>query len=501
MTRRGSTTIAGELVTFEQTRRTSQTSKDPEDVKEAEANEELKRLNDEESTAPTNNGPKFGKRHIQIFSYCFLLFINLCMRLHISLTVLAMIDSANPNKNVPTFNWTNKNVILSSFFWGYIAPQIITGWLATQYGPKWFVIGSTCVTSFIEFLIPTLAVHFGSTAVIVCRMLQGFSQSFLVPSLGCVFSRWVPVSERARAGALMAACTPMATIISMSVAGPLAASSYGWPLNFYTFGCVAVVWSAIGVFFNYSSPSSHPNISQLERTFIIKTTVNTDGPQRKTPWGRILTSAPLWSLKYSYTSYVLLTWMLLTQIPSYLGKVLQFNIATNGYMTSFIFFFQWMFAGLMSILSDYLTNNNYLRITAARKIFTAIGLGVPAVAMIFLAQCTKDSSTMAVTWLLVSVGAEGACMCSLVINALEIAPNFAGILQGFINGFSHVFALLAPLLVDIFVKDENDPEEWKKIFYLISGVAFSGALVFVAFSTAEPLPWNDEEEKKDGIKS
>lgn len=30
--------------------------------------------------------------------------------------------------------WNDKSIVLSAFFWGYVIPQIMAGWLAGRYG-------------------------------------------------------------------------------------------------------------------------------------------------------------------------------------------------------------------------------------------------------------------------------------------------------------------------------------------------------------------------------
>lgn len=99
-----------------------------------------------------------------------------------------------------TYNWTNKSIILSAFFWGYVLPQVIAGWLANRYGPKWFLITTMCIGSLAGLVIPTAAKFFDSYGVIVCRVIQGICQGFLYPSTHYLLSQWVPMNERSRFG-------------------------------------------------------------------------------------------------------------------------------------------------------------------------------------------------------------------------------------------------------------------------------------------------------------
>lgn len=90
--------------------------------------------------------------------------------------------------------------MLSSFFWGYVLPQIAAGWLANVYGPKWFLVGAMLVCSTAGMLTPLFAAYFGSRGVMIIRALQGLSQGFIFPSIHNVLSKWVPTNERSRLG-------------------------------------------------------------------------------------------------------------------------------------------------------------------------------------------------------------------------------------------------------------------------------------------------------------
>ncbi|CAG9865215.1 unnamed protein product [Phyllotreta striolata] len=482
MNRRGSSTLTGEIVTFDAVhRRKSKLGKNVEE--------------EEEEEVSNVTGPKFGKRHVQTLCYFFIILFNQCNRQHLSLTIVAMMDSKlNEKNNIPTLNWTNRNVIISSFFWGYIGPQVITGWLMTKYGPKWFLISSSVICSLLSCMIPWFAIHCGSTSVIIVRVLQGLCQSFMIPSVSCFMSRWIPVTERSRTGAFIIASSSVATVISMPISGAIAASPYGWPMTYYAFGGACVLSCVLYGVLGSNSPSTHKSITEEERSFIVKTAINTTVKGPKTPWGKIVTCVPFWACVFTTTCMVLLNWIFLSQIPTYMSKIMRYDLKSNGLLTSLIYLTQWAVCITSSIVADFLINKNYLRPTLTRKLFTAIGMIVPSASLFLLAHCTEENYIEGVVMILVSVGAAGANWSACCINNLDLAPNFAGVLQGFINGISHVFALLAPLIVQVIVHDESDPAQWQKVFYMSSGVAIMGVIVYSLFGSGEEQPFNKIED-------
>jgi MFS family permease len=61
------------------------------------------------------------------------------------------------------------------------------------------------------------------------------------------------------------------TMISMPLSGYLCSLEFlgGWPLSFYIFGGLGVVWFVAWLFLVYDMPSSHPYISLQEKNYII----------------------------------------------------------------------------------------------------------------------------------------------------------------------------------------------------------------------------------------
>lgn len=56
----------------------------------------------------------------------------------------------------------------------------------------------------------------------------------------------------------------------MPLSGYLASVTWmgGWPLAFYVFGGLGIIWSIVWWLIIYDSPSTHPKISSQERDYI-----------------------------------------------------------------------------------------------------------------------------------------------------------------------------------------------------------------------------------------
>lgn len=219
----------------------------------------------------------------------------------------------------------------SSFFWGYICLPIFAGQLAERFGPKYFLCGAIIVSSIFSILLPIFGMEFGYVGVIVCRIVQGLFQGFLYPSTHNMLANWTPASERAKVATFVYSGGPLGTVISNLVTGLICDSPPGWPVAFYLYGGVGVIWCCVWFIFGSNAPTEHKTISENEKKYI-KANVNigekkSSSAARKTPWKAIFTSVPFWALFLTNSGQNWGFWTLLEEIPTYLNKRLGYNMS------------------------------------------------------------------------------------------------------------------------------------------------------------------------------
>ncbi|CAG9786489.1 unnamed protein product [Diatraea saccharalis] len=81
---------------------------------------------------------------------------------------------------------------------------------------------------------------------------------------------------------------------------------------------------------------------------------------------------------------------------------------------------------------------------------------------------------------------------------IDLAPNFSAILMGITNFLANIVSIIAPLVCGFIVTDETDPVEWRKVFFVASGVYFFSNLFFIIFSSSEKQSWNEPKEADVG---
>lgn len=459
-----------------------------------------KRLKNADDQEGPNAPSGFGIRHVQTVLLFFGLTVAYALRVNMSVAVVVMLDKDAANPDFEEFDWNEqtKSYILSSFFWGYVITQIPAGQMAQRFGPKVLLLFSLGVCSLLALLTPWFAHIGGSQLVIGLRVVQGLCQGFVFPSTHTMLSKWAPVSERGTLGTYAYAGAQFGTVIMLAVSGVLAASSMGWPSIFYISGAAGVLWAILWFVFGSNSPVESRSISPEERNFIESSLGNQDHSKKiVTPWAAILTSAPMIALTIAHCSHNWGFWTLLTEMPSYMKSVLGLDIKKNALLSSLPYLVMWLLSFMFSPLSDFLINRQYLSREVCRKVFNTIGLWIPMGALLGLAFVPKGETDMAIVLLTVAVGINSATYLGFQVNHIDLAPNHAGTMMGITNCAANICSILAPLIVGVVLKDEEDPVQWRTVFYIAAAIYFLGNLVFITLGKAEIQPWNEPRNAHD----
>ncbi|CAG9865515.1 unnamed protein product [Phyllotreta striolata] len=447
--------------------------------------------------------PLFGKRHVQYLLLFSVTALAYGLRNILNLAVLAMI-SENPPEGVTTYpEWTeSKNVILSSFFWGYVLTQIPAGQLAERFGPKLFLSATVMICSLFSMLIPPMGARFGHGGVMFCRIVQGLTQGFIYPSIHHLISAWVPLTSRAKIAGFVYSGGPLGTVFAMPVVGYISGSKMGWQAVFYLLGGIGFLWTAFWVYFGLDSPTLHKTITPEELKFIQDGVV---GKMKKenlpTPWKDIVKSVPFWAILICHFGDLWGFWTMLTEIPTYMDKILKYDIASNSSLSALPYLTYWLLNLVMSPIADYLIINKITSVGASRKIFNSIGVFIPAVALLALVFIGPEQRALTVFLLVVAVGFNTAILCGFHVNHIDIAPNHSGTLMGITNAFGNVAAILAPLAVDFFKRvwkyEETDKELWNIVFLTASVLFLTTGIFYAVGASGEVQPWNNKRFEKE----
>ncbi|XP_001607313.2 putative inorganic phosphate cotransporter [Nasonia vitripennis] len=441
-------------------------------------------------TSPPKPKAGFGARHVQAILLTSGFLCCYATRVTMSVAIVAMVDK-NKTEHLD-WDKSKENLVLSSFFWGYVVTHIPGGMMTQRWGAQ-RLFGIAMGLCALSTLAIPLAAHYGSyILVICCRVFAGFCQGVVPPVMHTLLGKWVPVQERGRFTSFVYSGGWVGNVIALQSSGLLSASNAGWPSCFYFWGAVALCWSVLWHFYGQESPAEHPNIASDEKLYIesslgvVETTETVS-----TPWKSILTSIPVWALLVAQCAQAWGFWMLLSKIPDYMSNVLNYSIQNNGLMSSLPYLCAWLMSFPVSFTSDWAIRTNKVSTRTSRMICNTFGEVFPALALVGLGFVGSNQQILAVSILTISVAGNIAIYCGHHANHMDLSPNFAGPLMGFTNAAANVCSILAPIVHGLIVTESNNVSQWREIFFLTAGIYVVGALAFLLFGTAKVQPWND----------
>ncbi|CAL4153453.1 unnamed protein product [Meganyctiphanes norvegica] len=383
--------------------------------------------------------------------------------------------------------WT-QGIILGSFSWGYIITQIPGGRLAEKVGPRLVIGICLTFTALLNFLIP-VAAHAGYGVLIAVRVLMGLAEGATFPALSFLIANWSPPNERS----MFNTFTHIGAHFGIVLTYPFAAlmiQHLGWEYAFYIPAAVTLLWSIAWYFFVTDSPKDYPWMSNTEREYILSslgTKENTKLPP--IPVRAIVTSLPVWALIIAGFGDGWGFYTLLTDLPQYMKTMLNKDIKSNA-LSSALPYLGFMAMGFcLSIIGDMLRQRGAISTQTFRKFATTLAHMGPAVCLFILTWLECDRAAISAL-LIAALAMQGATNSGYIPNVIDIAPNFAGTVQGISNMFGNTPGFLAPMTVGALTNNNQTLTQWNKVFYITAGIYAIDATFFLIFASGTAQPWN-----------
>jgi MFS transporter, ACS family, solute carrier family 17 (sodium-dependent inorganic phosphate cotransporter), other len=413
---------------------------------------------------------RWPRRHVVValtFLGCIIAYTD---RVNISVAVVAMKEH---------FGWshTQKGFVLSAFFVGYLLFMFVAGLLATRFGGKRLLGCSVAAWSIFTLLTP-LAATLSLTALLVARVGMGIGEAAMFPASLELFGRWVPPTERARAVAWLWSGIPIGTLIGLMGTGWIV-GRFGWPMAFYAFGAVGLLWVIAWYQQVESDPATDPRIDVEERA-LLRVARPTSLVER-IPLRRLLLRAPVLALVAGHFANAWSVYFLLAWLPSYFRDVQQLSIAKVGLFSAAPWLVMFATNNLAAVISDRMTGRG-VRLTATRKLMVCGGLVVSAVFLLTLREAQTPAAALML--LCAATGALGCTWSGFPPGYLDVAPRHSAVLFGFGNTFATIPGIVgvtaAGWLVDV-------TGTYSAAFVLAAIVSAVGALTFGLLFDARPL--------------
>ncbi|XKL68950.1 hypothetical protein PGB90_006719 [Kerria lacca] len=150
--------------------------------------------------------------------------------------------------------------------------------------------------SIFNICIPWMA-SINFKALLVLRIIQGFSVGLAFPSIITLTRYWVPPDEKGKFLTCLLGVSCGAGITNF-ISG-FVIETFHWDGVFYLAGFIGLIWCVAWWYFMYNKPEQHPRILEKEKLYLYsKTKINLSSEhlasRKRIPWSHILKSAEVY---------------------------------------------------------------------------------------------------------------------------------------------------------------------------------------------------------------
>eukprot|EP00037_Helgoeca_nana_P015170 m.141938 g.141938 ORF g.141938 m.141938 type:complete len:519 (-) comp22892_c0_seq2:155-1711(-) len=328
----------------------------------------------------------------------------------------------------------------------------------------------------------------------------------------------------------------------------------GWPSVFYLFGSLGLVWYTVWIAVFVSEPENDPSVTPSELAYIKGTAAGganeaaklvaaaevaavegaTKTPDRKPlplgsiqedhndsateaapllgasggsasttsggpsssspPWRAMWSSPAVWAIIVGNTVANWSFYNLLTCMPQYMKNVLGLDISSLGFLSSLPYITAFCVAIGTGQLADRARARGVPTVLVRKACMTA-GLGTTSGALLAMAYVPEISTSMAIGLLCVAMAGSGIGNSGWLVNHLDIAPPYAGLLMGITNTFGTIPGFVAPQVTDMITTADpvTQPDllrqQWRTVFQITAAVSGFGIVFYAAFAKGERQRW------------
>ncbi|XP_044758471.1 sialin-like isoform X2 [Coccinella septempunctata] len=312
------------------------------------------------------------------------------------------------------------------------------------------------------------------------------------PSLQCLMGAWAPPNEKGKFTACLMG-NVLGSVITQAIVGYLV-STLGWSWGFYFTGIVTLLFLLGWVLLVSDYPEQNWFCSAEEAAFIHETHAGSVRiGKSKPPILKMLTSVPFISLVISQFGSLWGLYLLLTVVPKFMADVLKFNLKNVGFLSSTPSISRLISGFVYGAIADVLIKREIVKKVVVRKGFITLSHFLPGVVM-FLYLAIGENVPLAVALLIIVMAFNGASVVTTIVNAQDLAPNYAGTQFGIMNFFGSMPGFIVPAMVGEITKYKSELPEWAIIFSITGVIYISTGLVFVFFGSVKLQPWNEKKE-------
>ena len=399
-------------------------------------------------------------------------------RSNISVAVIAMTREYGWDK-------LEQGLVLSAFFYGYGATQIVGGRLADARGGWAVLLFGVCAWSAATGLTPAAA-GAGVVPLVAMRIALGMGEGVAFPATHALIAREVPVEKRSTAVAAVTAASYAGAALAFA-ATPGLVSAFGWPSAFYGFGALALVW--IPFWLGIRIPESRPDEVALEerdedededeeetrRLTSEGESLETKKASAVVIWRELVSRKEVRAIcvaqfTQSWGMYGLLSWL-----PTYFHEAQGVDIADLPAFTFVPYVLQGVLGMGVGVLADDLINVRNVPVKTVRRAAQCVGTIGPAFALLLAASpFARGNPIFAAVTVDIGLALSALTLAGVSVSHLDIAPRHAGMVFATGNTLATLAGIVAVPLSGL-VLDASD-QNWSLVFDMIAFMYVAGAI-------------------------
>ncbi|GED71255.1 MFS transporter [Brevibacillus reuszeri] len=323
---------------------------------------------------------------------------------------------------------TQVGLILSSFFLSYAIMQPIGGTLADKFGSRKVIIISVVGWSLFTILTGTA---WSFLSLIIIRFLFGIGEGSYPSASSVAVAESFPQHERARAKSILTSATTIGGVLATLVAASLS-KSFGWQSMFVILGIVGLILALLYAKF------LHPTGSQAAAA---KRTV------AKLPLRKLLKISMLWKLMAIYFGISMVTWGMMSWMPTYMVKVRHLDMVSMGALASIPAILSFVTVLLTGWLLDK-------RMVGRERLLIVIGSFIGIISLYLMSKAPTVTLVVAYQ-ALANVGLAAAVTTTLTMPLKYIDPSSVGAASGLIYLGGQTAGVIAPTAMGFMIQQFN----------------------------------------------
>lgn len=369
------------------------------------------------------------------------------------------------------FGWsdTQKGLVLSTFFVGYLVTQAIGGIFSNRYGGRNVFLMAVLLWSLFTILTP-ISAYTSFSALLVVRFMLGFGEGAAFPSGYSLIHQWMPVDERSRSVGGMSAAAAVGTVATLLTAG-LIIQRYGWPSVFYLFGSMGFVWAAFWLVKVPAMPAPEDDRSDAGH-----------GAQRSPiPWKTLALHPAVVTIYVASICVGSISFTLASWLPSYFVDSFDLSLTQAGLYS----ILPWLTVAFATVVGGAYSDKRIAKgdeRIRVRKTVTVFGLTLIILSCVVLVF--MPTATTAVSIVCVLFAGQGIAVVGYAPTAAELLPEHGDVFYGIAAAAGSIGATIIVSATGVLVEKTGS---YDGLFLGLAGLCAITTIVYLSFGRADPL--------------